>query len=142
MKTSTMPVSAPDWYVIDAEGQTLGYIATRIASVLRGKHKPTFSPHQLCGDHVIVLNAGKIAVTQQKLRRKGYFKHTGYAGHWRVTPMAEMLEKKPTFVIQKAVQRMLSKTRLREQMLKRLHLRTGTEHPYAGRKPLPFPETI
>lgn len=135
MKTSTVQPSAPAWYVIDAEGQTLGKIAVKAAMVLRGKHKVTFSPHQLCGDHVVVVNAGKIALPPKKGLRKTYHRHTGFPGNMKVASLTWMLEKKPTYVIEHAVKGMLEDNRLRQQMLKRLHVFAEGEHPYAAQKP-------
>ena len=142
MKTSTIPVSAPAWYVVDATGQTIGHVAANVAHVLRGKHKPTFSPHQLCGDHVVILNTEKLAVTPQKGRRKTYFDHTGYLGHWRTTSLAEMMERHPERVIEAAVKGMLPKNRLRFQMLKRLHVYRGAAHKYEAQKPAPLTFTV
>ncbi len=138
MKTSTTPASAPVWYVIDADGQTLGRVATKIAHVLRGKHKPAFSPHQLCGDTVIVINAGKLSFSQRKLLQKEYVSHTGYFGHVKSVRLAHMLEKHPERVIELAVKGMLSKNRLRAQMLKRLHVFAGADHQHAAQKPVPL----
>lgn len=135
MKTSTIKPSAPAWFVIDAEGQTLGKIAVKAASILRGKHKVTFSPHQLCGDHVVVLNAGKIHLPPKKGLRKVYHRHTGFPGNMKHASLTWMLEKKPTYVIENAVKGMLEDTRLRQQMLKRLHVFAESEHPYAAQKP-------
>lgn len=136
MKTSTVPVSAAaDWRVIDATGMKIGRLSTRLAMVLRGKHKPSFSPHQLCGDHVIVLNAEKLDVSPEKARRKTYVRHTGYFGHISFMSLGKMMEKSPEKVIEKAVYGMLPRNRLRLQMMKRLHVFTGSEHPYAAQKP-------
>jgi large subunit ribosomal protein L13 len=138
MKTTTVPVSAPKWHVVDADGQTIGFISSKIAHVLRGKHLPSFSPHQLCGDHVIVINAAKMSVTPEKGRRKTYFHHTGYLGHTRVRTLANMMEEKPTQVIEKAIYGMLPKNRLRHAMLRRLHVYADDKHKYAPQKPLPL----
>lgn len=137
MKTSTIPVSAPTWIIIDASGQTLGSIATTAAHRLRGKHKPTFAPHQLCGDHVIVINASDLALEQRKLQQKTYYKHTGYLGHLKATSLKEMLEKHPERVIEHAIKGMLPKNRLRTQMLKRLHVFAGAEHTHEAQQPEP-----
>ena len=138
MKTTTTPVSAPLWHLVDADGQTIGFVASKVAHVLRGKHRPTFSPHQLCGDHVIIINAAKLAVTPEKGRRKTYFHHTGYLGHSHVKSLAKMMEESPETVIEKAVYGMLPKNRLRPQMLKRMHVLAGAEHKYAPQKPQPL----
>lgn len=138
MKTSTIKPSEPKWHVIDAEGQTIGKIAVKAAMLLRGKHKVTFSPHQLCGDHVVVVNAGKIALPPKKGLRKTYYRHTGFPGNMKVASLTWMLEKKPTYVIEVAVKGMLEDNRLRQQMLKRLHVFAESEHPYAAQKPEPI----
>jgi large subunit ribosomal protein L13 len=135
MKTTTVPVSAPLWHVVDADGQTIGFVASKVAHVLRGKHRPSFSPHQLCGDHVIVVNAAKLSVTPEKGRRKTYYHHTGYLGHMHTKSLAKMMEETPEEVIEKAVYGMLPKNRLRHQMLRRLHVYAQTEHKYAAQKP-------
>jgi large subunit ribosomal protein L13 len=135
MKTSTIKPSAPKWYLIDAEGQTLGKIAVKAATFLRGKHKPTFSPHQLCGDQVVIINAGKIHLTPKKGLRKTYYRHTGFPGNMKVSSLTWMLDKKPTFAIENAVKGMLEDTRLRREMLKRLHVFAENEHPYAAQQP-------
>ncbi len=139
MKTSSIPVSAPAWHVIDAEGQTLGKIAVRAAMLIRGKHKVTFSPNQLCGDQVIVINAAKIKLPPKKGMRKTYYRHTGYVGNMKIVSLDKMLETKPEFVIEVAVKGMLEDNRLRQQMLKRLHVFAQGEHPYAAQKPAPVP---
>ncbi len=142
MKTSVIPVSAPTWFVVDASGKTLGRLAARIAHVLRGKHKPEFSPHQLCGDHVIVLNVVNIAAHPKKMRGKTYVRHSGYLGHIRTKTLEQMLAEKPEEVMLKAVYGMLPRNRLRPQMLKRLHILKGAEHHYAPQKPVPLPTTV
>ncbi len=138
MKTTTVPVSAPHWHLVDADGQTIGFIASKVAHVLRGKHRPTFSPHQLCGDHVVIINIAKLAVTPEKGRRKTYFDHTGRLGSGSITSLAKMMEKSPEDVIHMAVYGMLPKNRLRPQMLKRMHLCAGPQHKYAAQKPQPL----
>ncbi len=139
MKTSTLPPSAPAWHVIDAAGQSLGKVAVKAATVLRGKHKATFSPHQLCGDHVIVINAARIALPPKKGMRKVYHRHTGFPGNMKHATLEQMMEKKPTFAIENAVKGMLDDNRLRREMLKRLHVFADGEHPYAAQKPSPLP---
>lgn len=138
MKTTTVPAPAPSWHLVDASGQTIGFVASKVAHVLRGKHRPTFSPHQLCGDHVVIINAAKLSVTPEKARRKSYFHHTGRLGSGSVTTLATMMEKSPEKVIEMAVYGMLPKNRLRPQMLKRMHVNTGAEHTYAAQKPSPL----
>ena len=135
MKTSTIPVSAPAWHIVDADGANLGRTAAAIATVLRGKHKPEYSPHQLCGDHVVVINASKLGLHPTKLYRKSYVKHTGYLGHFKRMFLGEKMEKDPADVIVRAVKGMLPKNRLRAQMLKRLHVFADAEHPHAAQKP-------
>lgn len=136
MKTTTVKPSAPKWYVIDAEGQSLGKIAVKAATILRGKHKATFSPHQLCGDHVIVINAGKIKLPPKKGLRKMYHRHTGFPGNMKHANLNQMLEKKPEYVIENAVKGMLEANRLRQQIVKRLHVTTASEHDHAAQQPV------
>lgn len=137
MKTSSVPVSAPAWHVIDADGQTLGKVAVKAAMLVRGKHKVTFSPNQLCGDQVVVINASKIKLPPKKGMRKTYYRHTGFVGNMKIVSLDKMLETKPEFVIEVAVKGMLEDNRLRQQMLKRLHVFADGEHPYAAQKPAP-----
>ncbi|PIR53108.1 50S ribosomal protein L13 [Candidatus Peregrinibacteria bacterium CG10_big_fil_rev_8_21_14_0_10_49_10] len=139
MRTSTLPVSAPSWVLFDAEGQSLGRMSTRIAHYLRGKQRSSFSPHQLCGDHVVVINASKLAFTQKKLTQKTYKKHSGYMGHLKVRTLENMMEKSPEKLVNITVKGMLPANRLRPEMLKRLHVFTGAEHPYAAQQPTPLP---
>ena len=135
MKTSTVKTEAPKWHVIDAEGKTIGKVAVKAASVLRGKHKASFSPHQLCGDHIIVLNAAKLRLPPKKGLRKTYFRHTGHVGNMRVTQLSVMFEKDPIQVIELAVRGMLPSTRLARAMLTRLHVFVDGAHPYEAQKP-------
>ena len=123
------------WYVVDATGQTLGRLASRIAHVLRGKHKPSFSPHLDMGDHVIVVNADKVAVTGRKEERKVYYRHTGYPGGIRTTSYREMMEKHPERVIAMAVRGMLPRNVLGRRTLKKLRVYAGPEHRHAAQKP-------
>ena len=123
------------WYVIDAEGQVLGRLASQVAKILRGKNKPDFTPHVDCGDYVIVINAEKVKLTGKKMTDKVYVRHTGYPGGQRFATPADYLKKKPTFVIEKAVKGMLPKTRLGEHMLKNLKVYAGAEHPHAAQNP-------
>jgi large subunit ribosomal protein L13 len=127
---------AHDWYVVDAEGMVLGRLATEVARIIRGKHKPSFTPHMDGGDTVIVINAEKVKVTGRKLEQKRYFRHTGYMGHERFTPLATMLEKHPERVIEKAVHGMLPKNALGRQKLRlRLRVYRGAEHPHQAQQP-------
>jgi large subunit ribosomal protein L13 len=124
------------WFVVDAEGMVLGRLATEIARVIRGKHKPTFTPHMDTGDNVIVINASKVKVTGRKLEQKQYFKHTGYMGHERFTTLGKMLSKNPERVIENAVYGMLPKTTLGRQVLRRkLRVFAGAEHPHVAQQP-------
>lgn len=138
MKTSTVKPEAPKWILLDADGQNLGRLATKAASFLRGKHRPSFSPHQLCGDHVVIINASKLKFHPVKLRRKTYSKHTGYIGHLRTTSLDKMMQDRPTEVIERAVKGMLPSNRLRVSMLKRLHVFAEAEHKYDAQKPIPL----
>lgn len=138
MKTSTPKATAPTWYVVDATGQSIGRLATRVAHVLRGKHKPTFSGHQLCGDVVVVINAAQLAVSPEKGRRKTYYKHTGRLGSLTSATLTEMMERDPRKVIEMAVYGMLQRNRIREKQLHRLHVFNDATHPYAAQKPVPL----
>jgi large subunit ribosomal protein L13 len=129
--THTKPVNRPEkWHVIDAEGERLGRLATRVAGLLQGKHRPDFSHHQLSGDFVIVLNAAKIAVSGKKMTQKTYYRHTGYVGHLRSRTLDEMLEKFPERVIEMAVKGMLPRNKLARQMLRRLKVYSRSAHPH------------
>lgn len=138
MKTTTTPVQAPNWFVVDAQDKSLGRMAAAIAHVLRGKNKPSFSPHQLCGDHVVVTNIEKMSFESRKLQQKEYVKHSGYLGHLKATPLKDMMEKNPEHVLTAAVQGMLPKNKLRAQMMKRLHVFKGEEHPHQAQQPVPL----
>ena len=123
------------WYVVDAEGQTLGRLASEIANVLRGKKKPIYTPHVDTGDYVIVVNAEKIKVTGKKLDQKIYYHHSDYVGGMKETTLKVMLEKKPTEVVRLAVKGMLPKGTLGRHMLDKLHVYAGPEHKHAAQKP-------
>ena len=123
------------WYVVDAEGKTLGRLAAEVAKVLRGKHKPTFTPHVDTGDHVIVINAEKITVTGKKLIQKEYFRHSGYPGGSCFMKLGMMLEKHPERVVEMAVRGMLPKNKLGAQQYRKLNVYAGSEHPHAAQKP-------
>ena len=123
------------WYVIDAEGKILGRLASEIASVLRGKRKPIFTPHVDCGDFVIVINADKVVLTGDKLNQKIHAYHTGYPGGRKEVVYAEMMAKRPEKVIELAVKGMLPKSRLGRQMIKKLKVYAGPEHPHAAQSP-------
>ena len=124
-----------DWYVVDAQGQTLGRLATRIAAVLKGKHKPIYSPSMDTGDYVVVINAKKIVATGRKLDEKMYYRHTGYPGGLRRINLRDQLEKHPERVISAAVRGMLPHNRLGRAMFKKLKVYAGAEHPHAAHKP-------
>lgn len=124
-----------NWYEIDAEGKVLGKLAVEIAVKLMGKDKPTYTPHVDGGDYVVVINADKIAVTGKKLTDKKYYRHSGYPGGIKVRSLQEMLDKKPTDVLRKAVERMLPKNKLGSQQINRLKLFVGTEHDHVAQKP-------
>lgn len=123
------------WYVVDAEGQTLGHLATEVASILRGKNKPIYTPHVDTGDNVIVINAAKIKLTGNKENQKVYKHHTGYPGGLREIPYKEMLEKHPERIIEKAVKGMLPKNKLGREMIKKLRVYPGAEHNHEAQKP-------
>ena len=123
------------WYVVDAEGQTLGRLAAEVAKVLRGKNKPEFTPHIDTGDNVIVINADKIKVTGKKLDQKVYYHHSDYVGGMKETTLREMMAKKPEQVIELAVKGMLPKGPLGRTMIKKLHVYAGAEHAHQAQKP-------
>jgi large subunit ribosomal protein L13 len=123
------------WYVVDAEGKTLGRMASEVATVLRGKHKPTYTPHVDTGDFVIIINADKVVLTGKKLDQKMYRWHTGYVGHMKERTYREMLNKKPEVVVFDAVKGMLPHTKLGSQMVKKLRVYAGTEHGHDAQQP-------
>lgn len=123
------------WYVVDAEGQPLGRLATRIAHVLRGKHKPIFSPSLDTGDFVIVINAEKVALTGNKLQQKLYRRHSRYPGGMKTMTYEKLLERRPELAIEKAVKGMLPKNRLGRQQFRKLKVYSGSEHPHAAQQP-------
>ncbi|MHC4197772.1 MAG: 50S ribosomal protein L13 [Planctomycetota bacterium] len=123
------------WYAVNAEGKVLGRMATRIATVLQGKHRPDYTPHVDTGDFVVVFNAEKVKLTGKKLAEKMYKRYSGYPSGLRLTPAAEMLEKHPDRVIMLAVRRMLPKTKLGDKMIKKLKIYAGSEHPHAAQQP-------
>ena len=127
--------SARQWYVIDAEGMVLGRMASRIAHILKGKHKPIYSPHQDVGDFVIVINADKIKLTGNKMQQKTYFRHSGYIGGVTITPVSLMLQRQPERVVQYAVKRMLPKNVLGRQMFTKLKVYAGPEHKHQAQQP-------
>ena len=123
------------WFVVDAAGQTLGRLATRVATLLEGKHKPIYTPHLDTGDHVVVVNAGKIRVTGDKLRQKSYFRHSNYPGGLREESLGELMARKPELVIERAVKGMLPQNRLGRAMIKKLKVYRGAEHPHQAQQP-------
>jgi large subunit ribosomal protein L13 len=128
------------WYVVDAEGQTLGRLATRIADTLRGKNKAQYTPHVDTGDFVVVVNAEKIRVTGKKLDDKVYHRHSGYPGGLRTRTLREQLDRRPTEVLRKAVKGMLPRNRLSRAQLTKLKIYAGPEHPHDAQAPTPLPE--
>ncbi len=131
-----------DWFVVDAAGQTLGRLATRISTVLQGKHKPSYTPHTDCGDFVIVLNADKIVLTGKKLDQKKYHHYSGYPGGLASVTARVQLDQHPERVITAAVQGMVPRNRLGRQMLTKLKVYASGEHPHAAQQPKPFPEYV
>ena len=127
------------WHVVDADGLVLGRVATEVARVLRGKHKPIYAPHVDTGDHVIIVNADKIVLTAGKADKKVVYRHSGYPGGLRSQTYANLLEAKPADAVRKSVRGMLPKNRLGRQMLKKLKVYTGPNHPHAAQKPQPLP---
>jgi len=128
------------WYVVDAEGQTLGRLATRIATVLRGRHKAIYTPHVDVGDFVIVVNAGKVAVTGKKRQTKKYYNYSGYPGGLRAWTFEDLIEKDPKRVLEHAVRGMLPKNRLARQQITKLKVYAGGEHPHAAQQPDLLPQ--
>ena len=123
------------WYVVDADGMVLGRLASQVAAILRGKHKPIYTPHVDTGDHVIIINAGKVTMTGNKLDQKKYYRHTGYPGGLRETSYRDLLDKKPEFAVYEAIRRMMPKGPLGDKMLKKLRIYAGPEHQNAAQKP-------
>ncbi len=123
------------WYVVDAEGKTLGRLSSQVATILRGKHKPIYSPSVDCGDFVVVVNADKIAVTGRRMEQKMYYRHSGYPGGLRELTLRQQLEKHPTRPIELAVKGMLPKNRLGRKMIKKLKIYAGPEHPHQAQQP-------
>lgn len=124
-----------DWYVVDAQGQTLGRLATQIATILRGKNKPSYTPHVDCGDYVVVVNAEKIHVTGQKMTQKKYYRHSGYPGGLKEVTLRDQLDKFPNRVVEAAVRGMLPHNRLGRRMFKKLKVYAGPNHPHDAQQP-------
>ena len=123
------------WFVVDADGKTLGRLASAIAQILRGKHKPIYSPHLDVGDYVVVVNAERIAVTGRKMDQKMYYRHTGYPGGIRESNLRDLLARHPTYAVKYAVRGMLPKNRLGRKMIKKLKIYAGPEHPHQAQQP-------
>ena len=140
MKTLSAKSHAIDreWFVLDAQGQTLGRLAVRIATLLRGKHKPIYTPHVDCGDYVIVVNADKVNVTGRKLDQKMYYRHSGYPGGLTEVTLRKQLQIHPERVVEAAVRGMLPKNRLGRKMFKKLKVYAGPDHPHAAQQPRPL----
>ena len=137
MKTYTPKKSDIErqWWVVDAEGKTLGRLATKVAGILRGKHKPMFTPHLDVGDYVVVINADKVALTGKKADQKTYFKHSGYMGNEKHIPFRRMIERHPDRVIELAIRGMLPKNTLGRHMRRKLRVYAGADHPHQGQQP-------
>jgi large subunit ribosomal protein L13 len=134
---STKPADVRrDWYVVDAEGKTLGRLSTEIARRLRGKHKPEYTPHVDTGDYIIVINAEKVRVTGNKLQQKMYHHHTGYIGNLKSITLEKQLQKRPEHVIETAVRGMMPKNKLGRAMFKKLRVYAGSEHQHASQQPI------
>jgi large subunit ribosomal protein L13 len=126
------------WWLVDAEGETLGRLASRVAQVLRGKHKPMYTPHLDTGDHVVVINAERVRLTGRKIDQKRYYRHSGYPGGLKETPVRRMLDTHPERVIEYAVWGMMPKGKLGRQMFKKLRVYAGPEHPHVAQRPAPI----
>jgi large subunit ribosomal protein L13 len=126
------------WWVVDATDKPLGRLASEVAHIIRGKHKPTFTPHVDCGDFVVIVNAAKIKLTGQKLDKKFYYRHSGIPGGFRAEAYRSLLEKKPTFPVEKAVKGMLPKNVLGREMFTKLKVYADADHPHAAQKPAPL----
>ena len=137
MTTPTLPARPEDrsWYVVDAKDYPLGRLASRVATILRGKHKPIFSPHVDHGDHVVVVNAALVQLTGKKREKKTYFRHTGYISGVKIETLDTMMTKTPEDVVRRAVRGMLPKTRLGRSMIKKLKVYAGSDHPHGAQMP-------
>jgi large subunit ribosomal protein L13 len=140
MKTISANAATVDrrWYLVDANGKTLGRLAAAIASRLRGKHKPSYTPHVDTGDYLVVINVDKIRVTGRKLADKVYYRHTGYIGNMKAEPLGKLLERAPEQVLELAVKGMLPRGPLGRQMFRKLHAVRGPEHPHQAQQPIPL----
>jgi large subunit ribosomal protein L13 len=137
MKTYSVKKSeiARKWYVVDADGMVLGRLASEVAKILKGKNKPFYTPHMDVGDHVIVVNADKVRVTGGKERKKIYYRHSGYPGGLKETPLKDVLQRNPEKVVRNAVKGMMPKNRLGRAMMRKLHVYAGPRHPHQAQKP-------
>ncbi len=127
------------WYVVSAKGQPLGRLAARVAAVLRGKHKPRYTPHVDCGDFVIIVDAGQVKLTGRKLLQKMYYRHSGRPGHLKVRSYRSLMERDPAFVVRKAITGMLPHNRLGRRQIRKLHIYAGPEHPHQAQQPETLP---
>ena len=125
-----------NWYIVDADGMTLGRLASQVAAILRGKYKPTFTPHVDCGDHVVIINAAKVVLTGKKLDQKVYYHHSGFAGGLKETKYRKLMAEKPEFAVKHAIVGMLPKGPLGRQMARKLRVYAGTEHEHEAQKPV------
>ena len=127
-----------NWHIIDAEGQVLGRMATRVAKLLMGKHKPGYTPFLDCGDHVVIVNAEKIVLTGSKMDDKMYYRHSGYPGGIKEARARRLMREKPTMIVETAIKGMVPKTKLGRQMLTKLRVYAGPEHPHEAQRPQPY----
>jgi large subunit ribosomal protein L13 len=143
MSTESFPARPEDrtWFILDAQDYPLGRLASYAASLLRGKHKPTYSPHVDLGDHVVILNAAKVQLTGKKLQKKTYFRHTGYIGGARSRTLEEVMATRPEEAVRRAVRGMLPKNRLGRQMIRKLRIYADAKHPHEAQKPTPVTMT-
>lgn len=123
------------WYLVDAEAEIVGRLASKVAGVLRGKHKPSYTPHVDCGDNVIIINADKVKFTGEKMREKEYFFYSGHPGGKRLVAAKDLMQRRPTYVVEKAIKGMLPKNRLGREMFRNLYVYAGNEHPHAAQQP-------
>jgi large subunit ribosomal protein L13 len=131
-----------DWLLVDAEGEAPGRLASRIARILLGKTKPTYVPHQACGDYVVVVNAARMRITGNKLEQKTYQRYSGYPGGRRLIPMAKIFAARPEEVLRLAIRRMLPDNRLRDRLIQNVKIHAGKDHPHAAQKPVPVPSPV
>ena len=137
-KSANAATIEKEWLLIDAEGQTLGRLCSQIAALLRGKHKPYFTPHADCGDYVVVINAEKVTLSGNKWSEKEYLRHTGYPGGQRSLTATQLLQRDPRRLVEFAVKGMLPKNKLGSTMYTHLYVYAGTDHPHAGQNPTPY----